>query len=218
MIKNRLFFLACLLCTLLAAKGIHAGEGKVVSEKKISRVEHVYPISTGFIYVLEDGYSFYDYTKAKKGWKKGDKILVKESYDEFSDGEEYDESSDDDEVFVDVKNLTLKKKSFCARFGWCSPKSKTITNINYERKEGDKIVTFTLSDNSIWQIVYFDETAHAKKWQVGESVLMFVDTHPHSATNPFPLKQDISEYVVEMVNIDNKHCFTGEPAKPIQTK
>jgi hypothetical protein len=207
MIKNKLLLLACSLFIFGATSLVHAEEVKSSPETKTSHVKHVYKISPPVaIYVLEDGYSLYHTTKDKTGWKRGDKISVKDPF-----AEPFDET----EVFVDAKNLTNNKGAVCLRLGWANPQPLAIVSTQAEKKGGFQIVTISLEDNTQWQFEYCDETPHAKFWKAGEKVLLFVDTHEPHSQNPFPLTQYLPKYSFDMLNLNSKHHFSGEPPQPL---
>ena len=90
------------------------GRGEVLYETKVSHVQRGYQFSSVHIYVLEDGYSLYYFSKGKKAWKRGDEIAVTDPF-----VEPFDET----EIFVDVKNLTNKKSGVLLKARMGSPEA-----------------------------------------------------------------------------------------------
>jgi hypothetical protein len=171
-----------------------------------------YPV----LYVLEDGFTISHMCNAKekkKRWQTGDELIFQTSFSDLADN-----LADNDDFLIEmhVQNKTKKQDNrFMGMMGWIAPYSLTIVNIDFEKVDGDKIITLTLSDDTQWKIVYFDETAYAKKWQMGEKVLLFIEPSAENITsNPFLSTDHSAKHIYGIINLDSVHPFAGEPVYP----
>ncbi|MFI5343413.1 MAG: hypothetical protein ACHQUC_04235, partial [Chlamydiales bacterium] len=161
------------------------------------------------IYVLNNGFTLYCYPlKGKKTWHIGEIVYLP---DPLVD-------ADDSEVFIDVQNISTGQKQSLLRMGWISPDERTITKKSFHSHDGDDIVTLTLSDGSVWNLTYFDESAIAKSWHKGDKIRLIIDTHDDTLHSPFPdyfcAWNDSKipynpEWDYEMINLDSKDPLAG---------